>query len=180
MRTTAAIALLLLTSACSGRVDPVPQRTVSAAMNSPVVLQAQTPPGAALKRVVRGSLAGTWRTRVEYSDRLDRPDLVALASRNVDTARPSAATLQRSFGTGDVRPYLGVGLAQTDPARLDAEVRGFGEGYAVKGVVGSDLAFTDDVSGFVQYDYAFGAENPVLAERREDHGLRFGLSISLN
>jgi len=41
------------------------------------------------------------------------------------------------------------------------------------------MTFSDEVGGFVQYDYAVASDNPALADD-ESHGIRFGLSIALN
>jgi len=42
------------------------------------------------------------------------------------------------------------------------------------------MTFTDEIGGFVQYDYAVASENSVLAEDDDSHGIRLGLSIALN
>ena len=176
-RKTVSVALLLLLSACSGGAGTLPARDViPGAMNAPEVIAAQATTRTTLTKAVRG-IAGGWRAKVEYRDRLDRPDLVAMASRNAETARLSAATLQRSFGTGGLRPYVGLGLAQ-NPSRVDGV--GEDDAYALQGVVGGDMVFTEAVRGFVQYHHAFasGDEGPVA--RRREHGMRFGLSVSLN
>ncbi len=191
MRKSLAIALLMLPSACAsvGDVAPMqPRHAIPGAMNAHAVLQAHTAPrvkAPTLREMLKGATQGgsqtseSWRTRVDYSDRIDRPDLVAHVSRNADIARPAYATLQRSFGTGEFRPYLGVGIGETS-SRFDAVQPGQDEGYTVSGVVGGDMRFTDEIGGYVQYDYAVADENPALVDDRESHGLRFGLSISLN
>ena len=181
MRKAAALALLVTLSACGGRGDALSERrAIPGAMNAPLVLEARPAPRAkapALGAALRDAASGEWRARVEYSDRIDRPDLVVEARRNRDIARPALATLQRSFGTGEFRPYLGVGVGTVSSRFAGIEAQ---DGYAIAGVVGGDLSFTDRVGGYVQYDYAVTSENPALAERRKSHGLRFGLSISLN
>lgn len=191
MRKSLAIAVLMLPSACAsvGDIAPMqPRHAISGAMNAPTVLQASATTrvkAPSLRDMLKDAAHGaakssdSWRARVDYRDRIDRPDLVSRASRNADTARPAYATLQRSFGTGEFRPYVGVGIGQTS-ARFDAVQPGLDEGYTVSGVVGGDLKFSDEVGGYVQYDYAVADENPALANNRESHGLRFGLSISLN
>ncbi len=191
MRKMLAIVLLTLPSACAGvgnHAPMQPRHGIPGAMNAPFVLEAnartrvKTP---SLREVLRDAAQGasrnadSWRAKVDYRDTIDRPDLVADASRNADIARPAYATLQRSFGTGEFRPYVGVGIGQTS-ARFDAARTGPDDGLTVSGVVGGNLKFTDEVGGYVQYDYAVADENPALANDRESHALRFGLSISLN
>jgi len=189
MRRTLAIAILMLPSACASHGDlapMAPRHTIVGAMNAPVVLDARSTPRVKaptlrdmLKEAAHGAAKSSesWRAKVDYEARIDSPEMVAHASRNGDIERPAYATLQRSFGSGEFRPYLGVGIGQTS-SRFDAVQPG--EGYTVSGVVGGDLRFTDEVGGYVQYDYAIADENPALANNRESHGLRLGLSISLN
>lgn len=120
-----------------------------------------------------------WGAKVDYDHGIDRAYMLADVARNQDVSRPAFATLKRSFGTGEFRPYIGVGVGQAS-AKFGALDPGTEEGYAVKGVVGGNLFFTDEVGGYVQYDYAIAAENPALADEDESHGISLGLSISLN
>ncbi len=121
----------------------------------------------------------TWSTQVEYQHNIDRPDLVAAIARNEETARPGFATLQRSFGKGEFRPYVGVGVGVA-ATQFDTMMPTAEESYAVKGVVGSNLIFTDKVGAFVQYDYAVATEREAATGGGKSHGLSFGLRISLH
>lgn len=187
MRRMLIIALLMLPSACAsiGDVSPIqPRHAILGAMNAPDVLEARVTPrvkAPALRDILKDAAkdSDSWQARVEYRNRIDRPDLIAKASRNIDNSRPAYATVRRSFGTGEFRPYLGVGVGQTT-SRFDAAPSGGDEGFVISGVVGGDLRFTDEIGGYVQYDYAVANENPALSSDRESHGLRLGLSISLN
>jgi len=123
--------------------------------------------------------AGEWGTQIDYDYSVERPDQLSQVARNGEVSRLSFATLQRSFGTGNFRPYLGVGVGQAS-ARFEAVERGAQDSLALKGVVGGRMDFSDEVGGYVQYDYAVASENPVLAEEDASHGIRLGLSIALN
>jgi hypothetical protein len=120
----------------------------------------------------------TWSAQVEYQHVIDRPDLLAASTRNEETARPGFATLQRSFGTGDFRPYLGVGVGVA-ATQFDGIAPSEEGSYAVKGVVGSNLIFTENVGAYVQYDYAVATQDEAATGDRKSHGLSFGLRISL-
>ncbi len=121
----------------------------------------------------------TWSTQVEYRHGIDRPDLLAAVARNEETARPGFATLQRSFGTGEFRPYVGVGVGVA-ATQFDTVPTTDADAYAVKGVVGSNLIFTDKVGAFVQYDYNVATAHEAATGSRESHGLSFGLRIALD
>jgi len=123
--------------------------------------------------------AGEWGTQIDYDYSVERPDQLSQVVRNGEISRPAFATLQRSFGTGQFRPYLGFGMGQAS-ARFEAVDRGAQDSLALKGVVGGKMTFSDEVGGFVQYDYAVASDNPALADGDESHGIRFGLSIALN
>ena len=161
---------------------------IPAAMNAPMVLRAKTvqPVAASATRTVRAAHnpaskvpVKAWGARVDYDHSIDRPDLLVEATRNNETSRPAFATLKRSFGTGEFRPYVGVGVGQAS-AKFDAIDPGTEDGYAVKGVVGGNLIFSEAVGGYVQYDYAVASENSALTDDDKSHGISFGLSISLN
>lgn len=123
---------------------------------------------------------GEWGAQIDYDHSIERPDQLAHVARKGEVARPAFATLQRSFGSGGFRPYLGLGVGQAS-ARFEAVDRGVQDGLALKGVVGGKMVFTEEIGGFVQYDYAVAAENPALArEDASSHGIRLGLSIALN
>lgn len=126
------------------------------------------------------SAEGVWSASVEYSETIDRPDLIASHALNEDTARPGFVTLQRSFGQGGFRPYFGVGVGQAH-TQFRNEISKQDEVLAIKGVFGGSLKFTDKVDGFIQYAYAVapGAETE-LETRRKAHGLQLGLSIELH
>ncbi len=191
MRKVLIVALLMLPSACAYRADPSviqPVQGIPGAMNAPLVLEVQPvqPVVAPAPRFVpksrTRSAKGTtekWGARIDYDDRIDRPDLLAGATRNHEISRPIFATLKRSFGEGDFQPYIGVGIGQAS-SRFDAVDPGEQDGLAVKGVVGGNLTFTDAVGGYVQYDYAIASENPALADNDKSHGISFGINISLN
>lgn len=204
MRKVFALTLLILPSACAsvGPQASQPGRTtIAGAMNAPIVLQAQqtrqapdtearpvevrpveTPAPRTVYRSAppRSDIQVTkWGATVDYDHSIDRPDMLASVTRNQDTSRPAFATLKRSFGSGEFRPYIGVGVGQAS-AKFGALDPGTQEGYAVKGVLGGNLFFTEEVGGYVQYDYAVAAENPALAENDKSHGISLGLSISLN
>ena len=67
--------------------------------------------------------AGEWGTQIDYDYSVERPDQLSQVARNGEVSRLSFATLQRSFGTGNFRPYLGVGVGQAS-ARFEAVERG--------------------------------------------------------
>lgn len=127
-----------------------------------------------------GKTTRRWDAQVDYDHTLDRPDLVAGATLNRETARPAFATLRRSFGDGGFRPYVGVGVGQAS-AKFAAVAPGEADGYAVKGVVGGALDFTETVGAYMQYEHAVAGQNPALAEEEaKSHGFSVGLKISLN
>ena len=123
---------------------------------------------------------GVWSANIDYVHTLDRPDLVANNARNYDTARPGFATLQRSFGKGEFQPYIGVGVGKAETLFETAAPRA-NDALAVKGVIGSNLKFTENVGGFIQYDYSVASNALSAVEKeRKSHALQFGLRISLN
>ena len=154
----------------AGEIGPVPGYARQAAVSAPIY---------AAPREARRADEPVWSAQVEYRHVIDRPDLVARGKRNEEVARPGFATLKRSFGTGEFRPYvgMGVGVAATQFESIAPTVE---DRYAVKAVVGSQMRFTDKVGGYVQYDYAVATESEIDREERKAHGIRFGFSISLN
>ncbi len=123
---------------------------------------------------------GAWSARLQYTETVDRPDLIGANVANGATSRPGFAVLQHSFGRGEFRPYVGVGIGAADTQFSE---RGHLEedGFAVMGVVGSNLQFTDKVGGFMQYEHAV-ATNAIVGVQGEtkSHGLSFGVKIMLN
>lgn len=197
MRRALAFALLMLPSACGG-IGHQPSlsgsHVVVGAMNAPLVLPTErtkpavkaeaskTPkPSPVAHKAQPDAMAidRKWGARVDYDHTIDRPDQLAGATRNQETSRPAFATVKRSFGNGEFRPYIGVGVGQAS-SKFSAVDSGTKDGYAVKGVLGGDLFFSENFGGYVQYDYAVASENPALADDKKSHGISMGLSLSLN
>jgi len=188
MRNLIALALLMLPAASAVHAEPAQMfahHVFPTAMKAPLLLEIQsasatttTQPDGDRVEPVKGR-ADKWGTRVDYDHSIDRPDMLVDATRNREIARPSFATLKRSFGEGGFQPYVGLGVGQAS-AKFGAIDPTTDESYAVKGVVGGNMTFTNEVGAYVQYDYAIATENPALADDDKSHGISFGLSISLN
>lgn len=183
MKKALVIAMLPLLAACAGQSRTVPLSpapTVAGAMNAPEVLRAQRiePVQRVASRPAQEQPV-RWNTIIDYDHTIYNVDLVSYAFRNQDTARPTFATFKRSFGYGEFQPYFGVGMgwtsskfASVDPGQYD--------GLALTGVVGGNLALTDFVGAYVQYDYAVASENQILLDEDTSHGIRLGVNIALN
>ncbi len=123
---------------------------------------------------------GGWSAQLDYIETIDRPDLIGTSVANGKTARPGFAVLQHSFGEGEFRPYLGVGIGAAD-TRFSDSGHLEKDGLAVMGVVGSNLQFTEMVGAFMQYEHAVATNTIVGAEgETKSHGVSFGVKIMLN
>jgi|GEM_PF-2683663 len=176
MKKVFAIALVPLLCTGAAQAEVAARGADAAGVTAPAVVRAAEARRAADAAQVP---AVTWGAEVDYDHTIDRPDMLSSVARNEEIARPAFATLRRSFGQGEFRPYIGVGVGQAS-AKFDAVAPGTPDSYAVKGVLGGNLIFSKEIGGYVQYDYAIASENPALADDGKSHGISFGLKISLN